>query len=191
MALTISIIFGSVREGRLGIRYARYLERMAKARGRNVHLIDPLEYDFPLLRKRFADYKPGETIPPKLAKLHQLLLDSDAYILVSAEYNHVPPPALLNILDHFKPEYESKPSAIACYSAGPFGGVRAAMVLRTFLGELGAPSIPRLLPCPAVHESFDENGVPKDEAAWKKRSDEFLDQLEWYANAFKNAREKT
>ena len=125
-----------------------------------------------------------------MAKLHKILLDSDAFILVSAEYNHAPAPAMLNLLDHFKSEYESKPSAIACYSYGPFGGVRAAMTLRAVMGELGASSIPRLLPCPAVHEAFDGNGLPKDESAWKKRSDDFLGQLEWYANALKGARAK-
>ena len=190
MSLTISIIFGSVRDGRLGIRYARYLEQAAKARGHKAILIDPLEYDLPLLRKRYSDYKPGEKIAANLSKLHDILADSDAYIMVSAEYNHAPPSALTNLLDHFFVEYAKKPSAIACYSAGPFGGVRAAMTLRAILGELGTPSIPRLLPCPAVHEAFDENGTPKDAAAWKKRSDDFLEQLEWYAEALTAARAK-
>ena len=189
MALTISIIFGSVRDGRLGIRFAKYLEQAVKARGHNAILIDPLEYDLPLLRKRFADYEAGQA-PAKMAELSKKLAESDAFIVVSAEYNHVPPPALLNLLDHFRGEYAEKPSAIACYSAGPFGGVRAAMTLRAVLGELGASSIPRLLACPVVQEAFDQNGMPKDAGAWKKRSDEFLEQLEWHANALKAAREK-
>ena len=39
-------------------------------------------------------------------------------------------------------EYFFRPSAIVCYSAGAFGGVRAAMQLRMTLAELGMPSIP-------------------------------------------------
>jgi len=190
MALTISILYGSVRDGRLGIRYAKYLEQAVKARGHKAVLIDPLEYDLPLLRKRYSDYKPGEKIPATLSKLHDILLESDAYVMVSAEYNHTMPPALTNMLDHFYIEYAKKPSGIACYSAGPFGGVRAAMTLRAILGELGTPSIQKLLPCPAVQEAFDASGKPKDPAAWKKRSDDFLEQLEWHAEALKAARAK-
>jgi NAD(P)H-dependent FMN reductase len=40
-------------------------------------------------------------------------------------------------LDHFLEEYFWRPSAIVCYSAGQFGGVRAAMQLRMTLAELG------------------------------------------------------
>ena len=190
MALTISILFGSVRDGRLGIRFAKCLEQAVKSRGHTPVLIDPLEYDFPLLHKRFSEYAPGQA-PAHMAKLSKILADSDAFILVSAEYNHAPPPALLNLLDHFYAEYARKPSAIACYSAGPFGGVRAAMTLRQVMGELGASSIPKLLPCPVVQNAFDESGLPTDAESWKKRSDEFLEQLEFYANALKAARSKT
>ncbi len=190
MSLTISILYGSTRDGRMGIRFARYLEQAVKARGHKANFIDPLEFDLPLLRKRYSDYQPGEKIPSNVSKLHNILLDSDAFIMVSAEYNHTMPPALTNLLDHFYVEYAKKPSGIACYSGGQFGGVRAAMTMRAILGELGSPSIQRLLPCPGVQDAFDENGTPKDAAAWKKRSDDFLDQLEWYAEALKAARGK-
>ncbi len=190
MALTISIILGTVRDGRLGIRYARYIEQAVKAKGHNAILIDPLEYDLPLLRKRYSDYKAGEQIPPAVSKLHDIFLSSDAFILVSAEYNHCPPPAMLNTIDHFYTEFAKKPAGIACYSAGPFGGVRAAYALRNLCGEIGALSIQKTMPCPAVQDAFDENGTPKDAAAWKKRSDEFIEQLEWYAVPLKAARAK-
>ena len=46
-----------------------------------------------------------------------------------------------NLLDHFQTEYFFKPSAIACYSAGSFGGVRVFLIeiffvlLAIFLGS--------------------------------------------------------
>jgi len=36
---------------------------------------------------------------------------------------------------------------------------------------------------------FDENGKLLDEN-YEKRADRFLDEFEWYINAFKNQREK-
>src|ERR671927_444540 len=67
-------------------------------------------------------------------------------------------PGLKNLLDHFLEEYFWRPSAIVCYSAGAYGGVRAAMQLRMTLAELGMPSIPSLFPVPQVQDAFDASG---------------------------------
>lgn len=78
---------------------------------------------------------------------------------------------------------------IVCYSAGPFGGVRAAMQLRAMLCELGTPSIPTLLPVPKVQDVFDDDdGRPLDDA-YPRRAERFLGELEWYAHALKAARQ--
>ena len=95
---------------------------------------------------------------------------ADAFIIVSGEYNHSIPPALSNLLDHFLEEYFWRPSAIVCYSAGAFGGVRAAMQLRAMLSELGTPSIPSLLPVPRVQDAFDEEGHPREEIYHQRRA---------------------
>src|SRR4051794_4826650 len=133
--------------------------------------------------KEFA----AKEAPPVLERLAAIMRSADAYVLVSAEYNHSIPPALSNLLDHFLEEYFWKPSAIACYSAGPFGGVRAAMQLRAMLGELGMPSIPSLFPVPKVQDAFEPDGTPKDEA-FRGRAAKFLGELEWYAGALRAAR---
>jgi NAD(P)H-dependent FMN reductase len=45
-------------------------------------------------------------------------------------------------MDHFLEEYFRKPSAIVCYSAGAFGGVRAAMTLRALNLARDGPGLP-------------------------------------------------
>src|SRR5205807_10555957 len=112
---------------------------------------------------------------------------ADAYVIVSAEYNHSIPPALSNLLDHFLEEYFFKPSAIVCYSAGPFGGVRAAMQLRAMLPELGMSSIPSILPFPMAQDLLDEDGKPADPARADRNAAKFLSELEWYASALRVA----
>jgi NAD(P)H-dependent FMN reductase len=134
----------------------------------------------------YKEYPKGET-PETLERLAQQIRGADAFIIVSGAYNHSIPPALSNLLDHFLEEYFWRPSAIVCYSAGAFGGVRAAMQLRAMLCELGTPSIPSLLPVPRVQDAFDDEGRPHDEQ-WHKRAGRFLDEMEWYANALKAAR---
>ena len=94
-----------------------------------------------------------------------------------------------NLLDHFLEEYFFRPSAIVCYSTGAFGGVRAAMQLRAMLCELGMPSISSLFPIPRIAAAFDEAGAPLD-AKLDGRLQRFAAELEWYAAALKDARQK-
>jgi NAD(P)H-dependent FMN reductase len=139
------------------------------------------------LDRMYKEYEPGEA-PEVLQRLAGLIKAADAIIIVSGEYNHSIPPALSNLLDHFLEEYFWRPSAIVCYSAGAYGGVRAAMQLRAMLCELGTPSIPSLLPVPHVQDAFDDGGHPHDEE-YRRRAGVFLDELEWYASALKAARQ--
>src|SRR5207244_6390479 len=110
-----------------------------------------------LLDKMYKEFPAGQA-PEPLERLAAILKPADAYVIVSAEYNHSIPPALSNLLDHFLEEYFFKPSAIVCYSPGAFGGVRAAMQLRAMLGEMGVSSIPSMLTFPTVLEGLDVAG---------------------------------
>ena len=188
MDLDIVIIFGSVRTERQGFRVARFLQERCTERGHKVTLIDPMEHPLPLLDRMYKEYPQGEA-PEYLEQLATSFRGADAFIIVSAEYNHSIPPALSNLLDHFLEEYFFRPSAIACYSNGQFGGVRAAVQLRAMLGELGMPSISSIFPVPKVAQAFTPEGKPSDDFQYK-RAKKFLDELEWYAHALKDARTK-
>jgi NAD(P)H-dependent FMN reductase len=186
MTLRIAVIYGSVRSNRRGIRAARFVERALADRGHEVTLVDPLEHRLELLDRMYKEYPKGEA-PQTLERLAGLYRQADAFVIVSGEYNHSVPPALSNLLDHFLEEYFFRPSAIVCYSAGAYGGVRAAMQLRAMLGELGMPSIPSIFPVPKVQAAFDEDGAPADDAI-PRRFVKFASELEWYAGALKEAR---
>ena len=188
MEFTVALIYGSVRENRQGIKAARYLKKKLVERGVRVHLIDPMEYKLPLLDKMYKEFKPG-TAPENMEILSGLLRESDGFLVVTGEYNHSIPPALKNLLDHFQKEYLYKPSAIASYSGGSFGGVRAAVHLRAILGELGTPSIPSMLPFPRVWDLFDDKHVTNNEIVEKSTS-RFLDEFLWYLEALKRQRER-
>jgi NAD(P)H-dependent FMN reductase len=186
MPLEILVFYGSVRSDRQGIKAARFMLNTCRARGHAATLIDPAEDRLPLLDRMYKQYEPGQA-PEVLSRLAGQIRAADAFVVVSGEYNHSIPPALSNLLDHFLEEYFWRPSAIVCYSAGAFGGVRAAMQLRAMLGELGAPSIPSIFPIPRVQDAFDDDGTPRD-PAFGRRVGRFFDELEWYAEALKAAR---
>ncbi|HEB47288.1 MAG TPA: NADPH-dependent oxidoreductase [Candidatus Pacearchaeota archaeon] len=188
MVLKAAVILGSVREGRQGIKAARFIENALKARKWDVIMVDPIEYKLPLLEKRYQDYEKGKA-PKALEKLAKIFKEADAFVIITAEYNHLAPPALTNLLDHFMEEYFFRPSAIVSYSMGGFGGVRAASHLRDMLAELGMPAIPSGFPISKIQDALDENGKPSDEKM-NQRIKKFLDELEWYSKALKEARKK-
>ncbi len=186
--MNIAVIYGSCRGTRKGIRTARFIVAECKKRGHDVTLIDPAEYQLPMLDKMYKEYEPGTALEP-IEKVAKILIAADGYIIVSGEYNHGIPPALKNLLDHFQQEYFFKPSALVTYSAGIFGGARVQIHLRDVLAELGMPAIPTVAAFPKVQETFDEDGVP-DSDATVKRSQKMLDEFEWYLRAFKNERDR-
>lgn len=188
MPLVMPVIVGSVRSDRLGIRAALFLKASLEGRGIEAPLVDPADLKLPLLDRMYKEHATGEA-PRALEDLATLYRRSDAFVVVSGEYNHSVPPALSNTLDHFLEEYFWRPSGIVCYSAGQFGGVRAAMQLRAMLAELGTPSVPSLLPIPRIQKMLEEGGKPSEE--WLgKAAGKFLDELVWYAQALKAQRGK-
>ncbi|KAF0709637.1 Aste57867_5862 [Aphanomyces stellatus] len=191
--ITVSLIIGSVRPGRFGLRVGRFLQDRFQAQGLNVHLIDPAELKLPLLVNRFS-FLPEDQKSDALKSTYAKFVESDAFVVATPEYNHSFSPAISNTLDYFyHSEFYYKTAGIATYSMGGFGGVRAGVALRPFLGELGLVSIPKQLPFPVVQNLLDEEG--KILASAGKSGDivldntaKFADELAWYATALKEAR---
>jgi NAD(P)H-dependent FMN reductase len=181
MTLTIPVLLGSVRSDRQGIKAARYMMALLARRGHTPVLVDPLEKPLPMLDRMFKEY-PAGTAPPVMQELADLYRRADGFIIVTAEYNQSVPPALKNLLDHFLEEYFWRPSAIVSYSAGQFGGVRAAVTLRTVLAEMGMSSVPSVLSIPKIHAALSDDG--KANEPWiDKAASRMLDEFEWYAEA--------
>jgi NAD(P)H-dependent FMN reductase len=192
-AMVVAVLLGSVRSERLGDRAAKWVIARLEARGHEAVLVDAAALELPLLDKMWKEIKKD---PPakyaelyaKLAPLAELYARVDGFCIVSAEYNHSVPPGLSNLIDHFLEEYFWRPSAIVCYSATPFGGVRAAMQLRALLAEVGMTSIPSIQPIPAIGAALSKDGVALTQQL-AERSGKFFDEFDWYMRAYKTERE--
>jgi NAD(P)H-dependent FMN reductase len=188
MSLLLPVILGSVRSNRKGLRAARFIIRRLEEQGYEAPLVDPAELKLPLLDRMYKEHPKGEA-PEPLERLAELYRRADGFVIVSAEYNQSIPPALSNTLDYFLEEYFWRPSAIVCYSAGRYGGVRAAVQLRTMLGELGMSSIPSYLAIPEIGKILDEEGRPQQ--PWlDKSAGRFISELVWYAQALRRQRQE-
>ncbi|GAC1415459.1 MAG: NADPH-dependent FMN reductase [Acidobacteriaceae bacterium] len=190
--MVIAVLLGSVRQERMGDRAASWLIRELGGRGHEAVLVDAAALELPILDKMWKEIKDSPAaehalLRAKLAPLAELYARADGFCIVSAEYNHSVPPGLSNLIDYFLEEYLWRPSAIVCYSAGPFGGVRAAMQLRAMLAEVGMPSIPSLLPIHSIGRTLSKEGTVQS-PDFAKGSKRFFDELDWYMNALKAQR---
>lgn len=190
--MVVAVLQGSVRSDHMGDRVAKWAVKQLEMRGHEAVLVDAASLQLPLLDKMWKEIK-GDTSPQhedlrkKLLPLAQLYERCDGFAVVSAEYNHSAPPALINLIDYFLEEYFYRPSAIICYSVSPFGGVRAAMQLRALLAEVGMPSIPSLQPVPSVGAALSAEGVALTQDLAEKTG-KFFDEFDWYMMALKAGR---
>jgi NAD(P)H-dependent FMN reductase len=152
----------------------------------DVTLIDPLDYDLSDPFTPLFSYGPGQA-PADLQQLAQHIKNADAYVMVSPEYNHAMSPALAHLLNHFGSSlFSYKPSVIVTYSAGQWGGVRAAVNLRTFLSELGCLPVSAMIHLPHAQKVLSDTGTYLDGVSatdWKHYFERAFSQLQWWGMA--------
>ncbi len=185
--LFVPIIVGSTRRERQTINVARYVFARLRVRG-NVEtiLLDLLEYNFPIMEERLHR---RDDPPPRLREYAGHIARADSLILVSPEYNNGYPGVLKNALDYLLPEYERKPIGIVTVSAGGYGGINCLAQLRLVTLGMGAFPIPENLAVSRVHDTFSDQGTPKD-PAYEKRTETFLDEVLWFAEAIQDRKAK-
>lgn len=197
-SMKVLVFLGSVRDStppspaRLGERVAlacvHYLaEHFSDL---SVELIDPLDYQLDTIFKPHFSYHQNK-VPEQLDALATKIAQADAYVMVSPEYNHSMSPALANLLNHFGASlFSYKPSAIVTYSAGQWGGARAAVNMRTFLAELGCLPVSAMIHIPNAQTVFQQDGdYLQDKEHWQEYLGRTFNQLWWWTAATKQQRE--
>jgi NAD(P)H-dependent FMN reductase len=153
-----------------------------------IELIDALDYPLePVFKPHFA--YPQSKAPEQLNTLADKIAAADGYIMISPEYNHSMSPALANLLNHFgSSKFSYKPSAIVTYSAGQWGGMRAAMGMRNFLSELGCLPVSAMIHVPKAQQILSEDGTfieQSEQHSWFNYFSRTFTQLAWWAEAAK------
>lgn len=188
------VFLGTVRDS-TPPRPARLGERVALAcleclnsqyQEHRIELIDALEYPLDQVFKPHFSYLQGKA-PAKLNELADKIAAADGYIMISPEYNHSMSPALAHLLNHFGSSlFSYKPSAIVTYSAGQWGGMRAAVGMRTFLSELGCLPVSAMIHIPKAQEVFAADGAflqESEQVSWFNYFGRTFSQMIWWAKA--------
>lgn len=178
---------------RLGVRVVEAILTSLKNRyaKHEIELVDVLDYSLETIFKPHFAY-PKSKAPSELNNLAEKIERADGYIMVSPEYNHSMSPALANLLNHFGSSlFSYKPSAIVTYSAGQWGGMRAAIGMRTYLSELGCLPVSAMIHVPKAQEVFTANGAAQagvDQDSWFDYFARTINQLIWWAEAAREQR---
>ncbi|ABI58054.1 NADPH-dependent FMN reductase [Alkalilimnicola ehrlichii MLHE-1] len=183
------------RPPRLGLRVARaclaYFNEWLP--DHQVELVDPLDLTFGAVFKPHFAYA-SQQAPDQLRALAEQIEAADSYVMVSPEYNHSMSPVLAHLLNHFGSSlFSYKPSAIVTYSAGQWGGARAAVAMRTFLSELGCLPVSAMIHIPKAQTVLAEDGSfleGADDEEWTGYMGRTLQQLNWWAAAARAHRQQ-
>ena len=186
----IAIIISTTRAARFGDKPAKWISDIAAKRTDMVSEIIDLR-DFPM--PFFDEVASNAWVPTtnEVAQRWQKKVAAfDGYIFVTAEYNRGVPAVLKNALDYAYPEWNRKAAAYVGY--GSVGGARAVEQLRLISVELQmAPTRT------GVHiqgadfmAAWKEGKGLKDIAHLQQNASDMLDQLVWWTNALKAARER-
>jgi NAD(P)H-dependent FMN reductase len=178
--LSIPVILGTTRKGRMSAHAGRFMvEQIAKRPRVTTELIDLADLPMPI-------DDAGEEIKDRAFSAKMAL--ADALVIVTPEYNHSFPGLLKHVLDSCLKEYIHKAAGIVGVSAGPFGGVRAIQDFLPVIRELGLVNIFWDVNFGNVASVFDPSGRLLDDA-FIKRADKFLDELVWMAKTLRYGRE--
>lgn len=142
--MKIQIIIGSVRKGRIAIQVAKWIEQVLKDfTGTQIELVDLKQWNLPFytgpsplsLKRQYTDVLQQQW--------SHKILEADAFILISPEYNHGYSPALKNALDYLGTEWKNKPVAFVSY--GSSNGSRSIEQLRSVTTQLGMPDLNQVM----------------------------------------------
>lgn len=159
--MKIEIISGSPRINSVTRRVALHLKNwFAQNTNHEVDLIDMKDWAIPSVQ---AVWVSPDKAPVEFQPLAERIVDADAYVLVTPEYNGGYSPALKNLLDHF-PKRHHKPFGIVTASPGAMGGMRASQQMLLLVPALMGIASPYMLIVPAVDKKFSPDGDLLDES---------------------------
>jgi NAD(P)H-dependent FMN reductase len=191
----IAVILGSTRQKRFGDKPAFWiLDELKKRPGVEAELLDLRDFDMPFYDLPASpSWLKGEYGTEPVKRWRAKIDQADGFVMVAPEYNHGYSAILKNAIDHVYQEWNHKPLAFVSY--GNVGGARAVEQLRQVAVEVQMALVKTAVHIPVdVYRDLMNEEAPVDAkrfAPAQSAADTMIDQLLWWTNALKAAREKT
>jgi len=189
--LKIAVIISSTRDTRFADKPAKWIFDLASKRDDlEVEMVDLRDYNLPFFNEAASNLWMPST-DENAVKWQNKIAEFDGYIFVTAEYNRSITGALKNALDQAYKEWNKKPAAYMGY--GAMGATRAIEHLRLINVEL------QMAPVRAgvhiggseffkVHPLGGNGEIAEIEEVLLPGANDMLNELSWWGNALKTAR---
>jgi NAD(P)H-dependent FMN reductase len=186
----LAVVIGSVRAKRFADHPAQWIAEIARQSAKfDVELIDLKDYPLPFFAEAGSPiYAPSKNEVAQ--RWQKKLAEFDAFVFTVAEYNRGPTGVLKNALDYAFNEWTNKPVSFVGY--GGVGGARAVEQLRLNAIELQMAPIRTAvhIQLPVYLAVLKEGKTLGDFDSLNQNAKDMLDQLAWWTNALKAAREQ-
>ena len=193
MAIALKIITSTTRPGRSADRVLPWLvDRLAGDERFDVEVLDLREWKLPLFQETvdtIGDRSDPTYSDPLVKAWNRKVAEGEAFVIVTAEYNHSVPGELKNALDNVfvSNAFRNKPVAFVGYSGGPIGGARAVEHLAHIMIEAEAVSLRNTVLVGGVGGAFDDEGRPTS-VATDAALNVLKDDVAWWADVLTAAR---
>lgn len=153
--LKVLIFAASLRAESLNRKLAVLAARVVEENGATVDLASMRDFEVPPYD---GDLEASQGIPSGAAELQRRLLESDAFIISSPEYNGSMPGVLKNLIDwtsRFRPQpFDGRHALLISASPSLAGGNRGLWALRVPLEHLGTRIFPDMFSLSMAHKAF-------------------------------------
>src|ERR1700677_723567 len=189
----ILVILGSPRPPRPADVVLPWLtEKAAAHEAFETEIVDLRDWPLPFFGEHFGtigDISDPTYSDPLVKEWNQKIKSADAFIILTAEYNHSIPGRLKNAIDTvwLSFGFRNKPVAFVGYSGGIAGGVRAIEHLAHVFVETESVPMRNSVVIPGVQSAFDEQGRPVNPMT-DAAADVMLEDLAWWSAALERAR---
>ncbi len=188
----ISVIMGSIREGRFSEKPARWiLQHLKKRDGVDARLLDLRDFPMPFFDQPVPPSTPGKQpyADENVKKWTAAIAESDGFVFVTPEYNYGAPAVLKNAIDWVYPEWNRKAAGFVSY--GSAMGARSVQQLRETAIELQLAPVRSSvhIPVPTLWAHYKGGDVDAGLAELEKPAAKLIDDLLWWTAALKTARD--
>jgi NAD(P)H-dependent FMN reductase len=187
------VIVGSTRPTRSADLVLPWLTRkVTEHEAFDAEIVDLRDWPLPIFAEHFGtigDFSDPTYSEPIVKAWNNKVKSADAYVMLTAEYNHSVPGGLKNAIDSVWVSFgfRNKPVAFVGYSGGQVGGARAVEHLAHIFVETESVPIRNSVLIPNVREAFDADGKPVNPVT-NIAADIMLDDLAWWSAALEKAR---
>jgi NAD(P)H-dependent FMN reductase len=183
--LKVLVFAASLRADSLNRKLAVLAARVAERAGATVDHASMGDFDVPLYN---GDVETKDGIPGGAQEFRRRLLESDAFVISSPEYNGSMPGTIKNLIDwasRFRPQpFDGRHGLLLSASPSLAGGNRGLWALRMPLEHLGARVFPDMFSLAMAHKAFEGDDLA--DAALRTRFDKNLQAFLSLAEAAKH-----